>query len=106
VRDRAAPAALRPDLASIVEWGTANGVSGCYVYCRLEDGEYAGRNFNHLDPALEDSASGVAAGALSVLRQRGLTLYQGEATGQPCMVRTRFEDGQVLVGGAAEAVPG
>lgn len=106
VRDLATLAALRPDLALIVEWGKANGVNGCYVYCCLGDGEYAGRNFNHLDPAREDSATGVAAGALSVLLERGLTLYQGDATGQPCMIRTRFEGAQVLVGGAAEALRG
>lgn len=103
---RATLAALRPDLALIVQWGKDNGVSGCYVYCSLGDGVYAGRNFNHLDPALEDSATGVAAGALSVLLQRGITLYQGDATGQRCMIRTRFEGGQALVGGAVEAVSG
>lgn len=104
VSDAATLAGLRPDLSAIVEWGKANGVNGCYAYCRLGQGEYAGRNFNHLDPALEDSATGVAAGALTALLGQGLTLYQGAASGQPCVIRTRLDGAAILVGGAAERV--
>lgn len=104
VRDAAALYGLRPDLRLITEWGKANGISGCYVYCATGDGEYVGRNFNHLDPALEDSATGVAAGALTVLLQHGLTLRQGKPTGQACLIRTRIEGGAILVGGLVEPV--
>lgn len=102
VQDRAILYALRPKLDLIAHWGKTCGVSGCYVYCRLGDGAYEGRNFNHLDPALEDSATGVAAGALSVLLGHGLDLYQGSAVDQPCLIRTRCENGQILIGGRAE----
>ncbi len=101
VADAATLHGLRPDLGLIAEWGKANGVNGCYAYCRLPDGRYEGRNFNHLDPALEDSATGVAAGALTALLGHGITLLQGRATGRDCLIRTRVEGGQVLVGGRA-----
>ena len=77
-------------------------MNGCYVYCRLDDGRYEGRNFNHLDPGLEDSATGVAAGALTVLLGRGITLLQGRATGRACLIRTQIDDAAILVGGRAE----
>ncbi|TFW36168.1 PhzF family phenazine biosynthesis protein [Massilia horti] len=102
VADTALLDGLRPDLQSIVEWGKANAVNGCYVYCRTGDGAYEGRNFNHLDPALEDSATGVAAGALTVLLGRGITLRQGKATGHACLIRTRVDGDAILVGGRAE----
>ncbi|MES2295835.1 MAG: PhzF family phenazine biosynthesis protein [Pseudomonadota bacterium] len=102
VAGRAALDALAPDLPAIMAWGRAHGVGGCYVYCRVGEGEYAGRNFNHLDPAAEDSATGVAAGALSLHLGRALTLYQGSA--QPCVMHTSVEGDSVLVGGATEIV--
>jgi len=101
VRDAAALQALRPDLAAIHAWGKETGISGCYAWCRRADGSLEGRNFNHLDPALEDSATGVAAGALTVLLGQALTLYQGANVGRPCLLRTSFDDGLVLLGGAA-----
>jgi predicted PhzF superfamily epimerase YddE/YHI9 len=93
---------LQPDLRRIVEWGKANGVNGCYVYCRTGQDQYEGRNFNHLDPALEDSATGVAAGALAALLGQDITLRQGKATRRDCLIRTRFEGEAILVGGLAE----
>ena len=93
---------LTPDLAGIAAWSRQQGVNGLYVYCRLDDSTVEGRNFNHLDPALEDSATGVAAGALTLALGRGLTLRQGRATGRDCLIRTRLADGAILVGGAAE----
>jgi PhzF family phenazine biosynthesis protein len=93
---------LAPDLAAITTWGKEAGVNGLYVYCARPDGSYEGRNFNHLDPRLEDSATGVAAGALSVLLGQGLTLLQGRATGRDCLIRTRVEGGKVFVGGRAD----
>ncbi|GAB3410530.1 PhzF family phenazine biosynthesis protein [Massilia agilis] len=102
VADQAALYALQPDLAAITAWGKAHGVNGIYAWCRRADGRYEGRNFNHLDPALEDSATGVAAGALSTLLGHGIDLLQGRATGRDCLIRTRLEGNAVLVGGAAE----
>jgi PhzF family phenazine biosynthesis protein len=102
VKDKAALYALRPDLERISDWSRQNGVNGCYVYCRLGDDQYEGRNFNHLDPRGEDSATGVAAGALTVHLGRGLTLLQGSATGQSCVMRTRIDGETILVGGATE----
>jgi predicted PhzF superfamily epimerase YddE/YHI9 len=92
---------LAPDLDAIAAWGREHGVSGCYVWCRRGDGEAEGRNFNHLDPSLEDSATGVAAGALTVALGHGLTLHQGRAVGRACVIRTAIEGEAVLVGGQA-----
>ena len=92
---------LRPDLPAIAAWGRETGVNGCYVWCGSGNGagEYEGRNFNHLDPLLEDSATGVAAGALTALLGHGLVLRQGQATGRACLMRTRIEGDTILVGG-------
>ena len=97
--------ALAPDLALIHVWGKEVGVNGCYVWCRTGknsgDGQVEGRNFNHLEPGLEDSATGVAAGALTLALGHGLTLRQGRATGRACLIRTALAGGAVLVGGRA-----
>ncbi len=98
LKDRAVLQGLRPDLARIVAWGKANGVNGIYAYCRLGDGLYEGRNFNHLEPAREDRATGVAAGALTALLGRGISLYQAD---RRCLIRTRMEGDAILVGGRA-----
>jgi len=94
---------LAPDLALIHVWGKEVGVNGCYVWCRTDknsgEGEVEGRNFNHLEPGLEDSATGVAAGALTLALGHGLTLRQGRATGRACLIRTALEGEAVLVGG-------
>jgi len=99
VADAATLHGLRPDLALIQAWGKENGVSGCYAWCRLGGNEVEGRNFNHLDPLLEDSATGVAAGALAALLGHGLLLRQGRARGNDCVIRTALEGDAVLVGG-------
>jgi PhzF family phenazine biosynthesis protein len=91
--------ALRPDLASITDWSRKHGVSGIYVYCRLRDGVYAGRNFNHLEPRFEDAATGVAAGALALSLERSITLLQGDALGQPCTLLARYMGEAVQIGG-------
>jgi PhzF family phenazine biosynthesis protein len=101
VADCATLHGLRPDLARITDWGRAHGVSGCYVYSRRADGACEGRNFNHLDPALEDTATGVAAGALTVHLGRAVTLYQGAQLGQPCLIRSALRDGRIAISGAA-----
>lgn len=102
VPDAATLHGLRPDLQAITAWGKEAGVNGIYAWCRLPDGRFEGRNFNHLDPLLEDAATGVAAGALTALLGQGLVLLQGRATSQSCLIATRIEDGAILVGGRAE----
>jgi len=102
VADAATLQGLRPDLDAIAAWGRESGINGIYAWCRRPDGHYEGRNFNHLDPALEDGATGVAAGALTALLGHGITLLQGRVVGQSCLIRTRIQDGAILVGGRAE----
>lgn len=106
VPERALLRALQPPLARIVDWGRAHGVNGCYVLCRTGEDGYEGRNFNHLDPAMEDRATGVAAGALAAQLGRTITVHQGAALGQPCLIRSRIDGAAILVGGRAEAVLG
>ena len=102
VADTARLHALRPPLEKIVAWSQANGVNGCYVYCRTGEHTYEGRNFNHLDPAREDSATGVAAGALAAWLGHGLVVLQGAALGNPCRIVVRVENDLIFVGGATE----
>lgn len=96
---------LHPDLAAIAAWGGGAGVNGIYAWSRLQDGRFEGRNFNHLNPALEDSATGVAAGALTALLGHCIALLQGRVTGRSCLIRTQMENGAILVGGRAEPAP-
>jgi len=103
VPDTATLRQLAPDLAAIVAWSEAAGVNGVYAYHRRADGSVEGRNFNHRDARLEDSATGVAAGALTILLGHDLTLHQGHASGRNCLIRTRLHDGAVLVGGRVES---
>jgi PhzF family phenazine biosynthesis protein len=98
VTDSAVLNALRPDLARILAWSKETRVNGVFAYCRLSEGVYMGRNFNHLDPAMEDSATGVAAGALTQLLGSGISLYQGAGR---CLIRTRVEGDAILIGGRA-----
>ncbi|MES2128522.1 MAG: PhzF family phenazine biosynthesis protein [Pseudomonadota bacterium] len=100
VADRAVLYALAPDLQAIADWGKQAGVNGLFVYCRVGEAEYEGRNFNHLDPAMEDSATGVAAGALTAQLGHAIVLHQGRATGQQCLLRTRIDGQAIGVGGA------
>ena len=95
---------LAPDLARIAAWGKEAGINGIYAWCRRDDGTFEGRNFNHLDPSLEDSATGVAAGALTALLGLGIRLRQGRAAGGDCLIRTRKEGHAILVGGAVETM--
>ncbi len=97
---------LTPDLARIAAWGKEAGVNGCYAYVRLADGLYQGRNFNHLDPALEDAATGVAAAALSLHLRRSLTLHQGDGLGNPCELSAVYDGADVSVGGRCCAIDG
>ncbi|NHZ94113.1 PhzF family phenazine biosynthesis protein, partial [Massilia sp. CCM 8733] len=87
VPERATLHALRPPLERIVDWGREHGVNGCYVLWRSGARTYEGRNFNHLDAAMEDRATGVAAGALAAHLGCTITVHQGAALGAPCLIR-------------------
>ena len=107
VSDSATLHALRPPLERIAEWSRETGVSGCYVYCRIrheQEYEYEGRNFNHVDAALEDSATGVAAGALAAWLRHDLVLLQGAALGNPCRMLARVDGDTIRVGGATQLI--
>lgn len=104
VADSATLHALRPPLERIAEWSRDTGVSGCYVYCRIGEHKYEGRNFNHIDAALEDSATGVAAGALAAWLRHDLVLLQGAALGNPCRILARVEGDTIWVGGATQLI--
>ncbi|WP_144111774.1 PhzF family phenazine biosynthesis protein [Paraburkholderia sp. BCC1886] len=93
--------ALNPDLKAIASWSREHGVAGVFAYCHHNDDIYAGRNFNHLEPHLEDAATGVAAGALASVLERNITLLQGDALGRPCLLLARHVDGTVQIGGRA-----
>lgn len=74
------------------------------MYCRIANDIYEGRNFNHLDPAMEDCATGVAAGALTAWLGRDLTVLQGHTLGNPCRTVTTVDGNNIDVGGATEFV--
>ena len=93
---------LTPNLPAIAAWGKTAGVNGIYAYCKVDNGSYEGRNFNHLDPALEDSATGVAAGALTALLGHGILLRQGRHAPSAGLIATRIEGADILVGGSVE----
>ncbi|MEG2034263.1 MAG: PhzF family phenazine biosynthesis protein, partial [Janthinobacterium sp.] len=86
----------------IADWSALHQVSGCYAYCRTGENEFEGRNFNHRDPALEDSATGVAAGALSAHLQRSLRLHQGHVMQQPCLIEVHYGADAIWVGGMVQ----
>jgi PhzF family phenazine biosynthesis protein len=104
VNDLATLRALDPPLERIVAWSKETGVNGCYVYCRVGDRVYEGRNFNHPDPANEDSATGVAAGALAAWLRHDLVMLQGAALGNPCRILARVEGNTIHVGGVTESL--
>jgi len=91
--------ALRPELNRIVEWAKASAVAGVYAYVHCELNRYEGRNFNHLEEQLEDAATGVAAGALSVHLAKSINLYQGAMLGNSCEISASRHDGLIVIGG-------
>lgn len=90
---------LRPRLDRIVSWGKASAVSGIYAYTHRQMNHYEGRNFNHLDEGLEDAATGVAAGALSVQLAQDIVLYQGAMLGNSCLISADNCGGVITIGG-------
>lgn len=92
--------ALSPNLHKIQEWNKAYGVSGIYAYCKNADGNFTGRNFNHIDASLEDAATGVSAGALAAFIGKDFTLNQGANLNNPCILKASQTDaGFIKVGG-------
>ncbi|WPX18658.1 hypothetical protein RHM58_00445 [Pseudomonas sp. 10S4] len=74
-------------------------MSGVYAYAHHELNKYEGRNFNHLDENMEDAATGVAAGALSLFLARNIILSQGVMLGNRCQISASDCDGLISVGG-------
>jgi predicted PhzF superfamily epimerase YddE/YHI9 len=101
VTDKSVLDALRPDLVGIADWSREHDGSGMYVYCRLSDDAFAGRNFNHLELRFEDAATGAAAGASALTLERSIALLQGDSLGQPCTLLARYVGGAVQIGGRA-----
>lgn len=99
VSDVATLYALNPNLQAILAWSKEHQINGCYVYCKLNEYDYVGRNFNHLDPAFEDAATGVAAGALTVFIKHDINLYQGEHLNNPCVINTQYFENYIYIGG-------
>jgi PhzF family phenazine biosynthesis protein len=91
--------ALRPQLQEIVDWGKQSAVSGIYAYVHRELDQYEARNFNHLEDHLEDAATGVAAGALSVLLAKSVIVWQGAGLGNSCQISADYYGGSISVGG-------
>ena len=91
--------ALKPDLHAIVEWGKLNAINGIYAYYR-ESAHVTGRNFNHLDVFVEDSATGVAAGALCQALKMDLEVYQGQNMNNPCLIQANYSSTQISLSGS------
>lgn len=90
---------LHPDLKLICEWSKLNQLNGLYTYCRLSENCYYGRNFNHLNPTLEDAATGVAATAISYHLKKDLTVHQGITTNNNCIMHIKFLGNSVQING-------
>lgn len=95
---------LTPNLDLICEWGKQNNISGLYVYCKLADESYCGRNFNHLDSSLEDAATGVAAAAITSHLKRNLIVHQGDLLNNPCIIITRFLNENIQISGRVSII--
>jgi PhzF family phenazine biosynthesis protein len=90
---------LQPNLDKINLWSKTNAISGCFVYYKSDEHNCIVRNFNHLNPLLEDVATGVSAGALATHLKRDINLHQGSILNNPCLIQTKFLGDMVLVGG-------
>jgi PhzF family phenazine biosynthesis protein len=85
---------LKPDLAALNVWNELVGINGIYAYCVENEAIFA-RNFNHLDEKIEDSATGVAAAALSYALSASIKVIQGVNLDNSCVLDVRF-DGDVV----------
>ena len=99
VNDLSALYNLTPNLELIRQFSIANNINGCYVYFRQNNIDIIGRNFNHLDPSHEDSATGVAAAALSCYYKMDLNVYQGMNLNNPCVINTKYTNDRIFIGG-------
>ena len=90
---------LSPNLELISSFSHDNHISGCYVYCKISDSSYLGRNFNHSIPEREDIATGVAAGALSAFLKKDIDVFQGNNLNNPCVIHTKYSNDNILIGG-------
>jgi PhzF family phenazine biosynthesis protein len=90
--------ALKPDLHAIVAWGKLNAINGIYAYYR-DLARVTGRNFNHLDAGVEDSATGVAAGSLCLALQMDLEVYQGQNLNNPCLIQACYSASEISLSG-------
>lgn len=90
---------LQPNFEAIKAWSIKYGVNGLYVYIEEHDHIIA-RNFNPKTGILEDSGTGVAAGALSLALKKNLRIAQGEFVQQPSEIFTTYKsDDDMFVGG-------
>lgn len=90
--------ALKPNLSAIIEWGKQQAINGIYVYVNNSQ-HIVGRNFNHLDVLLEDSATGVAVGALCAYLQRDIQVHQGQNLNNHCLIDAYYSAEQILISG-------
>lgn len=94
---------LKPNLVAIIEWGKQQAINGIYVYVNNSQ-HIVGRNFNHLDVLLEDSATGVAVGALCISLQRDIQVHQGQNLNNHCLIDAYYSAEQVLISGQVYSV--
>jgi PhzF family phenazine biosynthesis protein len=90
---------LMPSLTDINLWGAKNNINGLYVFYKITENEYVGRNFNHDINAIEDSATGVAAGALSSMFAKSITVYQGGNLNNLCKMYAYYNKTNISIGG-------
>ncbi|RTL10904.1 MAG: PhzF family phenazine biosynthesis protein [Neisseriaceae bacterium] len=88
----------KPSLTKITSWGKGRGINGIYAYYK-EDSNITGRNFNHLNAELEDSATGVAAGALTLYYQQSLIVNQGINLNNHCQILTEYSKDLIYLTG-------
>jgi predicted PhzF superfamily epimerase YddE/YHI9 len=90
---------LKPNIDLIKQWSIQHHVNGLYVYA--EDRRHIiTRNFNPKTGVVEDSGTGVAAGALALALKKDLLISQGEFIQQPSEIFVTYKnDEEIFVGG-------
>ena len=94
---------LNPNLTAIVDWGKLHAINGIYAYFNNLP-QIIGRNFNHLDPLLEDGATGVAAGALCSYLKSDLEVHQGQNLNNHCLINTFYSPEQIVISGQVDVI--
>lgn len=96
---------LKPDFSLITNWSIETKVNGLYVYSLLEKNIYSARAFNPKTGKNEDSATGVASAALSLVVKESILIKQGEFINTPCQIFNNYiDENTVLVGGKAHYI--